>query len=107
MVREAKGDKDRYVPLPARYREELQRWLERRQTQYLADKAQNMHEVEVPRALVRKIQDITTSTGRPHWRQARLLMPTMRVVYPCRTISSWAHFGQSVFCPALNSTLPM
>jgi len=54
VVRGAKGDKDRYVPLPARYREDLQRWLERRQVQYLADKAQNMHEVEVPGALARK-----------------------------------------------------
>ena len=54
VVRGAKGDKDRYVPLPARYRQELQRWLERRQEQYLADKARNMHEVEVPGALARK-----------------------------------------------------
>ena len=54
VVRGAKGDKDRYVPLPARYRQELQRWLERRQEQYLADKARNMHEVEVPDALARK-----------------------------------------------------
>lgn len=54
VVRKAKGDKDRYVPLPARYRQELQRWLERRQEQYLADKARHMHEVEVPGALARK-----------------------------------------------------
>jgi integron integrase len=54
VVRGAKGDKDRYVPLPTRYRQELQRWLERRQEQYLADKAKNMHEVEVPDALARK-----------------------------------------------------
>jgi len=54
VVRGAKGDKDRYVPLPTRYRQELQRWLERRQEQYLADKARNMHEVEVPGALARK-----------------------------------------------------
>jgi|GEM_PF-7205 len=54
VVRGAKGDKDRYVPLPARYREELQEWLERRHEQYLADKARNMHEVEVPGALARK-----------------------------------------------------
>jgi integron integrase len=54
VVRAAKGDKDRYVPLPKRYRQELQRWLERRQEQYLADKARNMHEVEVPGALARK-----------------------------------------------------
>jgi len=54
VVRGAKGDKDRYVPLPARYRQELQQWVERRQEQYLADKARNMHEVEVPDALARK-----------------------------------------------------
>jgi integron integrase len=54
VVRGAKGDKDRYVPLPVRYRGELQRWLERRHEQYLTDKAQNMHEVEVPGALARK-----------------------------------------------------
>jgi len=54
VVREAKGNKDRYAPLPARYREELQEWLERRHEQYLADKARNMHEVEVPGALARK-----------------------------------------------------
>ncbi|WP_107561352.1 tyrosine-type recombinase/integrase [Candidatus Methylomirabilis limnetica] len=54
VVREAKGNKDRYVPLPARYRAELQEWLERRHEQYLADKARNMHEVEVPGALARK-----------------------------------------------------
>jgi len=54
VVRGAKGDKDRYVPLPVRYREELQQWLERRHEQYLEDKARNMHEVEVPGALARK-----------------------------------------------------
>jgi integron integrase len=54
VARGAKGDKDRYVPLPARYREDLQGCLERRQEQYLTDKAQNMHEVEVPGALARK-----------------------------------------------------
>ena len=54
VVRGGKGDKDRYVPLPARYREDMQKWLERRQEQYLSDKAQNMHEVEVPGALSHK-----------------------------------------------------
>ena len=54
VVRGAKGDKDRYVPLPTRYRQELQQWLERRREQYLVDKDQNMHEVEVPDALARK-----------------------------------------------------
>ena len=54
VVRAAKGDKDRYVPLPTRYRQELQQWLEGRRKQYLADKERNMHEVEVPDALARK-----------------------------------------------------
>lgn len=54
VVRGAKGDKDRYVPLPARYREDLHECLDRRQEQYQADKARNMHEVEVPGALARK-----------------------------------------------------
>ena len=54
VVRGGKGDKDRYVPFPAKYREEMRVWLERRQEQYEADKAKNMHEVEVPGALARK-----------------------------------------------------
>jgi len=53
-VRAGKGDKDRYVPFPAKFRQEMQQWLDRRQEQYLADKARNMHEVEVPYALARK-----------------------------------------------------
>lgn len=63
VVRGAKGDKDRYVLLPARYRQELQRWLERRQEQYLADKARNMHEVEVPGALARKYPTVPFQWG--------------------------------------------
>jgi integron integrase len=54
MVRAGKGDKDRYVPFPAKYREEMKQWLEERQAQYEADKARNMHEVEVPGALAKK-----------------------------------------------------
>lgn len=54
VVRAAKGDKDRYVPLPMRFRDELRLWLERRRALYDADKARNMHEVEVPYALTRK-----------------------------------------------------
>lgn len=54
MVRAGKGDKDRYVPFPTKYREEMQAWLLRRQALYEEDKAQNMHEVEVPGALALK-----------------------------------------------------
>ena len=54
IVRGGKGDKDRYVPFPAKYRDEMQAWLERRRKEYEADKSRNMHEVEVPGALAVK-----------------------------------------------------
>ncbi len=54
MVRGGKGDKDRYVPLPSRYREEMKQWLTYRQELYETDKTQNRHEVEVPGALAMK-----------------------------------------------------
>ena len=54
MVRGGKGDKDRYVPFPTKYREEMQQWLKRRQEQYQIAKADNRHEVEVPGALAQK-----------------------------------------------------
>jgi integron integrase len=54
VVRGGKGDKDRYVPFPAKYRAEMRAWLQQRQALYLADKEKNMHEVEVPSALARK-----------------------------------------------------
>jgi len=54
IVAHGKGDKDRYVPLPAKYAADLRSWLERRKALYEADKARNMHEVEVPGALARK-----------------------------------------------------
>lgn len=54
VVRGGKGDKDRYVPFPAKYREEMQQWLRLRKEQYLADKERNMHEVEMPCALAQK-----------------------------------------------------
>ncbi len=54
MVRAGKGDKDRYVPFPATYREEMQVWLKGRRELYEADKARSMHEVEVPGALAQK-----------------------------------------------------
>ncbi len=54
VVRGGKGDKDRYVPLPASQRSDLQQWLEGRRSQYEADKARGMHEVETPAALAVK-----------------------------------------------------
>jgi integron integrase len=54
VVREAKGNKDRYVPLPAKYAGDLHRWLEERRKLYEEDKAKTMHEVELPYALARK-----------------------------------------------------
>jgi integron integrase len=54
MVRAGKGDKDRYVPFPSKYREEMQQWLQQRKSMYEADKARNQHEVEVPGALAQK-----------------------------------------------------
>jgi len=51
MVRGGKGDKDRYVPFPKKYRDEMHQWLDRRKVQYDGDKVRNMHEVEVPGAL--------------------------------------------------------
>ena len=63
VVRAAKGDKDRYVPLPKRFRDELRLWLERRCALYDADKARNMHEVEVPYALARKYPNAPFAWG--------------------------------------------
>lgn len=54
IVRSGKGDKDRYVPLPKSLEPDLHEWLKRRIALYESDKAQNMHEVEVPFALARK-----------------------------------------------------
>lgn len=63
VVRAAKGDKDRYVPLPMRFRDELRSWLERRRALYERDKIQNMHEVEVPYALARKYPNAPFAWG--------------------------------------------
>jgi len=63
VVRAAKGDKDRYVPLPMRFRDELRLWLERRRALYDADQARNMHEVEVPYALARKYPNAPFAWG--------------------------------------------
>lgn len=54
IVRSGKGNKDRYVPFPTKYREEMAVWLERRRELYEADKQKKMHEVEVPAALALK-----------------------------------------------------
>ena len=54
IVAHGKGNKDRYVPLPAKYVGDLRRWLEQRRLLYEEDKAKNMHEVFLPDALDRK-----------------------------------------------------
>ena len=63
IVAHGKGDKDRYVPLPAKYAGELRDWLEQRRRLYEADKAANMHEVEVPGALARKYPNAPFAWG--------------------------------------------
>jgi integron integrase len=54
VVREAKGDKDRVVPLPAKIKEELRAHLDVRRTVYEQDQERDMHEVELPFALASK-----------------------------------------------------
>jgi len=54
MVRAGKGDKDRRVPFPASLKAALQQHLVERQKVYEADRARNMHEVELPGALAQK-----------------------------------------------------
>lgn len=54
IVRGGKGNKDRYVPFPLTYREDMAAWLERRRDLYEEDRRRNMHEVEVPGALAVK-----------------------------------------------------
>ena len=54
VVRDGKGGKDRYVPLPQKLEHDLREWLQRRAALFEDDKAHNMHEVEVPYALARK-----------------------------------------------------
>lgn len=54
IVAHGKGNKDRYVPLPAKYATDLRRWLEQRRLLYEGDKTKNMHEVYLPDALDRK-----------------------------------------------------
>jgi integron integrase len=54
VVRCAKNDKDRYVPLPKALEEELSEWLVKRKQLFEQDKEKNMHEVELPHALEKK-----------------------------------------------------
>lgn len=53
-VREAKGDKDRRVPLPQSLVPELRQHIEGRFRLFEQDKEEDMHEVELPGALARK-----------------------------------------------------
>lgn len=57
IVRGGKGNKDRYVPFPEKYQEQMKSWLQKRRVQYEADREKNMHEVEVPAALARKYRN--------------------------------------------------
>jgi integron integrase len=63
IVAHGKGDKDRYVPLPAKYATDLREWLQQRKRLYEDDKARNMHEVEVPGALARKYPNAPFAWG--------------------------------------------
>jgi integron integrase len=63
IVAHGKGDKDRYVPLPATYAAELRDWIQQRHRLHEADKARNMHEVEVPGALARKYPNAPFAWG--------------------------------------------
>lgn len=63
VVRCAKGDKDRYVPLPKTLDDDLRAWLKNRSALFEADKARNMHEVEVPYALARKYSSAPFAWG--------------------------------------------
>jgi integron integrase len=54
IVAHGKGDKDRYVPLPRKFEDDLRTCLKARAALFESDKARNMHEVELPYALARK-----------------------------------------------------
>ena len=53
-VRAGKGDKDRRVPLPVKLQPPLREHLDARRALYDADRAKQMHEVELPHALAKK-----------------------------------------------------
>ena len=63
IVAHGKGNKDRYVPLPAKCAGDLRHWLEQRRKLYETDKARNMHEVAVPDALDRKYPNAPYAWG--------------------------------------------
>ena len=63
VVRGGKGDKDRYVPLPKSLEDDLRGWLKSRAALFEADKAGNMHEVELPYALARKYPNAPFAWG--------------------------------------------
>ncbi len=63
VVRGGKGDKDRYVPLPKSLEDDLQAWLKGRAALFDADKAVNMHEVELPYVLARKYPNAPFAWG--------------------------------------------
>lgn len=63
VVRGGKGDRDRYVPLPKSLEDDLRMWLKNRAALFDADRARNMHEVEVPFALARKYPNAPFAWG--------------------------------------------
>src|SRR5713101_1369962 len=54
MIRDAKGQKDRYAPLPMAVRESLASWLSRVKRMHLTDLEQGFGSVYLPDALARK-----------------------------------------------------
>jgi len=66
VVRDGKGDKDRYVPLPQKLEPDLRVWLKGRAALFENDKVRNMHEVEVPYAMARKYPKAPFDWGWQH-----------------------------------------
>jgi len=54
IVRNGKGNKDRIVPLPQKYKQQLKLHLAARQLEFDADKERGLHSVHMPEALARK-----------------------------------------------------
>jgi len=54
LVRAAKGNKDRRVPLPGSIQDDMKRHLVKRKSIFETDKKLGLHEVEIPDALARK-----------------------------------------------------
>ena len=63
VVRKAKGDRDRVVPLPQRYAQRLKRQLAERKRQFEADQRNGPVQVFLPEALVRKYPSAPTEWG--------------------------------------------